>query len=108
MSNISDKPESPAAGKHRSSASSAPAKSGKQTAKQPRPYIEAEERAYTAADPVTSYMTAQELEVNIAKTRAAMAEAAKRTEFLEAARLRDLMLEMEKRLEALKVKPAMN
>lgn len=53
-----------------------------------------------AADPVVPYMTAVELERSIAQRRQEMVEAAKRMEFMEAARLRDEVLKLEKLLES--------
>ncbi|MEQ9423837.1 MAG: excinuclease ABC subunit UvrB [Cyclobacteriaceae bacterium] len=47
-----------------------------------------------AADPVVSYMKSGELEKLIAKTQKAMEKAAKDLDFIEAARLRDEMLEL--------------
>ncbi|MDE6264928.1 MAG: UvrB/UvrC motif-containing protein, partial [Paramuribaculum sp.] len=48
-----------------------------------------------AADPVIAYMTSEELERCITRKRSEMLEAAKRMEFMEAARLRDEVLKME-------------
>ncbi len=48
-----------------------------------------------AADPVIPYMSADELQRSITKRRTEMVEAAKRMEFMEAARLRDEVLKME-------------
>ncbi|MDE5800191.1 MAG: UvrB/UvrC motif-containing protein, partial [Paramuribaculum sp.] len=55
-----------------------------------------------AADPVVSYMNPQQLERNIAQRRAEMVKAAKAMDFLEAARLRDEVLKLEKLLESKK------
>ena len=82
-----------------------PQRSGKAPAKSSRrdghavPY----ENEYTpkvdiAADPVIPYMNSAELEHSIARSRTAMVEAAKRMEFMEAARLRDEVLKMEQLL----------
>lgn len=60
-----------------------------------RPYIETEEINY-AADPVLQYMTKDELQKAITKTRKAMEQAAKAFDFAEAARLRDEMFALEK------------
>ncbi len=70
---------------------------------EPRPYIEAEHPDIVAADPVVEYMGASDMEAAIAKLKAAMVEAAKRTDFLEAARLRDEMLSLQERLDAVAV-----
>ena len=71
-------------------------RSGAHTQRQPLPY----QQEYTptsgiAADPVVGYMNAAELEKAIARTREEMVEAARKMEFIEAARLRDEMLKME-------------
>ena len=50
----------------------------------------------TAADPVVQYMTPEALEKTIEKTKKAMKKAAKELDFIEAARLRDEMFELEK------------
>lgn len=51
--------------------------------------------ANIAADPVVKYMNKEQLEKSIERTRKAMADAAKRMEFIEAAQLRDELLKME-------------
>ena len=53
-----------------------------------RYYIEEEEKSL-AADPVTAYMSKDELEKMADRTRKAMEKAARELEFMEAARLRD-------------------
>ena len=53
-----------------------------------------------AADPVVAYMTPVEMQKNIDKLRQQMMAAAKKMDFLEAARLRDEMLKMQNALEA--------
>ena len=55
-----------------------------------------------AADPVIGYMNAEELQRSINRMRTEMLEAAKKMEFIEAARLRDEVIKMEQRLEAMK------
>lgn len=60
-----------------------------------RPYIESEVINY-AADPVLQYMSKEELQKAIIKTRKAMEAAAKAFDFAEAARLRDEMFALEK------------
>ncbi|MDE5568307.1 MAG: excinuclease ABC subunit UvrB [Muribaculaceae bacterium] len=55
-----------------------------------------------AADPVIGYMNAEELQRSINRMRAEMLEAAKKMEFIEAARLRDEVIKMEQRLETMK------
>jgi excinuclease ABC subunit B len=60
-----------------------------------RPYVENEQINY-AADPVVQYMSKEELQKAITKTRKAMEAAAKAFDFAEAARLRDEMFALEK------------
>lgn len=67
---------------------------GQNTAK---PYIE-EEYSGMVADPVLAYMSKPEIEKMIQKTKAAMQKAAKELDFIEAARLRDEMFQLEKRI----------
>lgn len=61
-----------------------------------RPYIEEEHAVTIAADPVTAYMTTEELDVRIEKVKRDMIAAAKRTDFIEAAQLRDELLNLQK------------
>ena len=63
-----------------------------------RYYIEEEEKSL-AADPVVAYLTKSELEKMADRTRKAMEKAAKDLEFMEAARLRDEYLAIQKLLE---------
>lgn len=60
-------------------------------------YVEPEEISY-AADPVTQYMSADELKKQITKLKTAMLKASKEMDFMEAARLRDEMYGLEKLL----------
>ncbi|WP_456459432.1 excinuclease ABC subunit UvrB [Reichenbachiella sp.] len=69
------------------------ADSKKQTT--PKPYIENEE-VNIAADPVVAYMDKEGVEKMIEKTKKSMEKAAKDLDFMEAARLRDEMLALEK------------
>ena len=62
-----------------------------------RAYVEPE-KASVAADPVVAYMTREQLEKSIARTRKLMQEAAKKLDFIEAAQYRDEMLRMEEML----------
>jgi excinuclease ABC subunit B len=55
-----------------------------------------EEEQSIAADPVVSYMSDEQLKKLIGETRRKMEKAAKDLDFMEAARLRDEMLELEK------------
>jgi excinuclease ABC subunit B len=57
-----------------------------------------DQSASIAADPVVQYMNADALEKAIEKTKKAMKAAAKELDFIEAARLRDEMFELEKLL----------
>ena len=61
-------------------------------------YIEPEQQTL-AADPVTAYMSKEELTKMADRTRKAMEKAAKELEFMEAARLRDEYLAIQKLLE---------
>ena len=54
-----------------------------------------------AADPVIPYMSVNELKRSVERLRAEMTEAAKRMEFMEAARLRDELLKTEERIKEL-------
>ena len=61
-------------------------------------YEEFSTKVDIAADPVIPYMSTDELQRSINMTRLEMLEAAKKMEFMEAARLRDELLKMEKML----------
>ena len=63
----------------------------------PTAYIENESFSL-AADPVVQYMSVEELSKSIDRTRKAMEKAAKQLDFMEAARLRDEIAELEKLL----------
>lgn len=66
---------------------------GKITAsKAPRPYIEEEHKVDIAADPVLEYMSTDELKRQADILQAQMIKAARNTDFIEAARLRDELL----------------
>ena len=58
-------------------------------------YVE-DEKTNLAADPVVSYMSGEDLNKLITKNQKAMEKAAKDLDFLEAARLRDEILELKK------------
>lgn len=60
----------------------------------PRPYIE-EENIRIVADPVVEYMTVEEIEKRMEKIKADMMAAARRTDFVEAAQLRDEYLALQ-------------
>lgn len=64
-----------------------------------RYYIEEEEKSL-AADPVTAYMSKEELEKMADRTRKAMEKAARELEFMEAARLRDELHAIQKLIES--------
>jgi excinuclease ABC subunit B len=51
-----------------------------------------------AADPITKYMSKEQLQKSIAQTRKSMEKAAKELDFMDAARLRDELIELEKLL----------
>lgn len=67
--------------------------------KQVKNYYIEEETPSLAADPVVSYMDAGGLEKMIEKTKKSMEKAAKDLDFMEAARLRDEMLDLQKLLD---------
>ena len=60
----------------------------------PVPYIE-NEKINVAADPVIKYMTANQLKQAIAKSKKEIEKAVKELNFIEAARLRDELIELE-------------
>ena len=62
-----------------------------------RAYIEPEERM-AVADPIMEYMTRDQLDKSIERSRKLMQEAAKKLDFIEAAQYRDEMLRMEEML----------
>jgi len=64
-------------------------------------YVEDEEKTL-AADPVVAYLSKEELTKMVDRTRKAMEKAAKELEFMEAARLRDEYLALQKLLESKK------
>jgi excinuclease ABC subunit B len=65
--------------------------------KQVKKYIEPDEISF-AADPVTQYMSKDEIKKQITKIKTAMLRASKEMDFNEAARLRDEMYALEKML----------
>ncbi|MDT8393968.1 MAG: excinuclease ABC subunit UvrB [Bacteroidales bacterium] len=67
-------------------------------------YIE-KDKAEIAADPVIKYMQPHQLEKAISKARKEIEKVVKELNFVEAARLRDEMLEMERMLEDIKKQP---
>jgi len=63
--------------------------------KESRPYIK-DEKFSIAADPIVQYMGEKGLKKSITKTKREMEKAAKALDFMEAARLRDELMELEK------------
>lgn len=61
-----------------------------------------DEQLSMAAEPEVEYKTAAQLDKEIAKTKKEMEKAAKELDFMEAARLRDIMLKLQKDKEAMK------
>jgi excinuclease ABC subunit B len=61
-----------------------------------RPTYKDDSEPILAADPALAYMTPEQLDKNIVSTRKRMEKAAKDLDFLEAARLRDELFELEK------------
>lgn len=70
----------------------------------PRPYVEDEHVAGLVADPVIEFMSPRELEIRINKLKADMIQAARKTDFIEAAQLRDELIKTQDLLESLKEK----
>lgn len=70
------------------------------TQAKPKPYVEEEIRPTIAADPVIEYMSLPELEKRIEIVKRDMIDAARRTDFIEAARLRDELVQMQDMLES--------
>jgi excinuclease ABC subunit B len=62
-------------------------------------YVEPEETMSVAAEPIIQYMNSEQLHKAIEATRERMLQAAKDTNFLEAAKLRDEMVALQKLLE---------
>lgn len=65
----------------------------------PKAYIEPEERNAIAADPVVKYMSEDQIKKAIVKLQKEMNKVVKELDFIEAARLRDEIIELEKRLD---------
>lgn len=70
-----------------------------QTPKQPKAYTDAPEQLYAAADPIVQYMSKEQLQKSINRTRKLMQEAAKKLDFIEAAQYRDELLRLEEQLQ---------
>ena len=61
-------------------------------------YTDAPEQMYAAADPIVQYMSKEQLQKSINRTRKLMQEAAKKLDFIEAAQYRDELLRLEEQL----------
>ena len=61
-------------------------------------YTDASEQMYAAADPIVQYMSKEQLQKSINRTRKLMQEAAKKLDFIEAAQYRDELLRLEDQL----------
>ena len=67
------------------------------TPAEPKAYVEPK-KLNIAADPIIQYMTKDQLEKTVEKTRKAMMESAKKLEFLDAAQYRDELIKLEEML----------
>lgn len=65
------------------------------SASKPKVYTDAPEQMYAAADPIVQYMSKEQLQKSINRTRKLMQEAAKKLDFIEAAQYRDELLRLE-------------
>ena len=72
----------------------------------PRPYIEEGHKATVAADPAYEMLSPSQLDASIERLRRDMVEAAKRTDFIQAAQYRDEMLSLEKKREEMQTTSA--
>ncbi len=72
----------------------------KKVAQQPIPYIEPDFGVVMAAEPIIDHMTKAQLEKAIATTTDRMKEAAKALNFMQAAKYRDEIVNLQKRLES--------
>lgn len=66
-----------------------------QVSNQPKAYTDADEQLYAAADPIVQYMSKEQLQKSINRTRKLMQEAAKKLDFIEAAQYRDELIRLE-------------
>ena len=64
-------------------------------------YVENEDALGQVADPLEQYLSKPQLEKLVAETKSQMQKAAKDMDFMEAARLRDEMFKLEKKLKEL-------
>ena len=65
-------------------------------------YTGASEEILSAADPIIEYMSKEQLEKSISRTRKQMQEAAKKLDFIEAAKYRDELIKLEDQLKVKK------
>ena len=65
------------------------------SASKPKAYTDAPEQMYAAADPIVQYMSKEQLQKSINRTRKLMQDAAKKLDFIEAAQYRDELLRLE-------------
>lgn len=65
------------------------------SASKPKAYTDAPEQMYAVADPIVQYMSKEQLQKSINRTRKLMQEAAKKLDFIEAAQYRDELLRLE-------------
>ena len=93
-----DKEESESQKHSQKTTKKAPSKSTKTSVPYLQEYVTTVD---VAADPVIPYMSVNELKRSVERLRAEMTEAAKRMEFMEAARLRDELLKTEERIKEL-------
>lgn len=94
-----DKTASAASAQAKKERASDKARRSEATTVHPRPYIEEEHEIGMVADPVIEYMSTEELSARIDRITADMVAAAKKTEFIEAARLRDELVDLKALLE---------
>ena len=69
-----------------------------QVSNQPKAYTDADEQLYAAADPIVQYMSKEQLQKSINRTRKLMQEAAKKLDFIGAAQYRDELIRLENSL----------
>lgn len=81
-------------------AKAAPPPAQQSTGKEPRRFYTEDTEISMVADPVVAAMPSQDLDKLIAQTRKQMEKAARELDFIEAARLRDEMFQLEKLREA--------
>ncbi len=93
--------ESSAKGTGRQKSKVAPSQTPRKKS-EPKPYIPLYESGVSmAADPIVEYMSVNDLKARMEKVEKDMREAARRTDFLEAAALRDEMIALKTRIESM-------